>query len=134
MVAPPGLLCDSCAMGVEADRNARFAAREDFGTGVRLAAAATAVVLVAIALSGPFAALAEPLFAVPATGLAAGIAAFSLVWGGWALRTGGHGRMAPASVWPSAVRASGAIAVAGGLVAGGLSFALSALPWVLLAL
>lgn len=134
MVAPTGLLCDACAIGVESERNARLAARDDLGTGPRLAFATMSTVILAVVLSGPFPGLAEPLFAVPATGLAAGLAALSVVWGGWALKTGGYGRLVPQTAWATAVRVSGGVAALTGVVAGGLAVALAALPYVLLAL
>lgn len=134
MVTPKGPVCDSCSIGLDADRNARLAAREDFGAGPRFALAAMATVAVAMLLSGPFPSVAEPLVAVPMTGLAAGCAAFALVWGGWAVQTGGHGRLVPGSAWPTAVRASGGVAVVSGVVAGGLALALAALPYVLVIL
>jgi len=134
MVAPSGLLCDVCAIGAESDHNARLAARDDFALGLRFALATSAAVLVAVLLSGPIPALAEPLASVPATGASAGLATNSIVWGLWAVKTGGYGRLVPTTRWLAAVRLSGGIAAGAGTVAGLATLALAAVPWLRLAL
>jgi len=129
MVTPAGPVCDVCTIGAESDHNARLAARDDVTTGMRFAFAASFAVLVAVLLSGPIPALAEPLASVPATGASAGLATNSLVWGLWAMKTGGYGRIAPGTTWLSMVRASGGIAAVSGAIAGLVALALAAMPW-----
>ena len=77
---------------------------------------------------------AAPALAAPATGIAAAFAAMSFVWGGWAVATGGDGRLVPATSWAGAVRASGGVAVSVAIVAGGVAVGLAAWPFVALAI
>lgn len=117
--APEGPVCDRCAVVDDVTGRARKEAWGNLRTGLGLVAATGTSAIAAVLASGriPFVGV-DPTATLIAFGLAAGLAALSVIWGGWAAVTGGDRRLAPTGTFRTAVRISGASAAVMGLGTG----------------
>lgn len=129
--SPAGAECMACSLEADALHRAKGAFRRDLGHGAALLLALPLLAVVATLSTGVVPGIALPPWGsslVP--GLAAGYGVAGLIWGGWAVTTGGDRRLEPGSTRRHLVRAVGALVAASALGLGLASLALVSLAWL----